>query len=878
MTKNFAWVGQSIVATAFAVGVVGVEGAIASNNGNPTTLAEIQALRNQARKNIKERGLPPHFKRSQQEKAFTDSWKKVNPEINDFIGGWSDWEGAISIYPSRTLGKVCMLFRSVEEAKFLTGKVADGVLRLENGSSYIIEQNSLVGFSRDHSRPDIHSPSTLQLLESDYSGMPAFARRISEEVDARAKKEGCQSTEPAAGKLSTETHIKGTIESLPDGEYRYKTLSKATDVVRFKKQGKTISAWHGSITETTACTVSEVQKNSLVRGFSHVIGYGKEETSTTSVIDKPIDLSSFVPITEEDLGKASSSVVRGLLDYHLHGSIFRGCEDEIAALNNRYNQAYSSDAAKIEGNDGTANLSRPSSKSIAVPLPKTAGTARLPTPQDIALLDRTIRDQKPKPKVADRTQVKDLTNNLLKPFVGSWLTADNQKYYVYPSTRTGKGRQACIIVENGSTQDLQIGVAVGNAVGTDMNVGKARMFKTKNEGVLALRTPDSDQLVPLYAGAINAVLTDGNKEAMEQNGCMTSFPKFSAIASVLSPSKTLQAAPKKTSILQSIKSLKDETLALASINIGPDDIKAGAENRKTLLKCNPDMPCIDEKIIIDEYRETTDDKGNKVVKIDLYNKSIAPAILEVYDSSGKIKIERIKIIKGVQPGLKDWEDLLSSTGKGLLEPIQCGSSGWEKCLNQFKTGKYGLEKQEFSVKVDSGDLIRISHSSEIAFAYSSASTIVDAIGMIGPLTKLSDKQKALPLANPKYSAKLKEEILKGFLKDEIAGKYTWKTIGIEFAKESLKKNPLDFVNSSIDVFKSIPDEFLKSAGDGSMEAKAAGDTLDALVTSVGGRASSSVSAAFAVSQTANVYSRWIATQSARQNPRAIVISGFEVEK
>jgi hypothetical protein len=29
MTKNLAWVGQSIVAAAFAVGVVGVEGAIA---------------------------------------------------------------------------------------------------------------------------------------------------------------------------------------------------------------------------------------------------------------------------------------------------------------------------------------------------------------------------------------------------------------------------------------------------------------------------------------------------------------------------------------------------------------------------------------------------------------------------------------------------------------------------------------------------------------------------------------------------------------------------------------------------------------------------------------------------------------------------------
>ena len=149
--------------------------------------------------------------------------------------------------------------------------------------------------------------------------------------------------------------------------------------------------------------------------------------------------------------------------------------------------------------------------------PRSTSTARPPNSQELALLDR-----QPKVQTADRTQIKYRTNNFLKPFAGGWQTADNQKYYVYPSTK--KERQACIIVENGNTQDLQIGVANGNTTGTDINVGTSRLFKTQNANTIALRLPNSESLVPLYASAIEAKITPGNLEMMQQVGCMTSFP------------------------------------------------------------------------------------------------------------------------------------------------------------------------------------------------------------------------------------------------------------------------------------------------------------------------------------------------------------------
>ena len=90
------------------------------------------------------------------------------------------------------------------------------------------------------------------------------------------------------------------------------------------------------------------------------------------------------------------------------------------------------------------------------------------------------------------------------------------------SYKPGKERQACIIVENGSVQDLQIGVASGNATGTDINVGTSRLFKTENASMIALRSPNSKSLVPLYSSASEANITPGNLETMQQ-GCMTSF-------------------------------------------------------------------------------------------------------------------------------------------------------------------------------------------------------------------------------------------------------------------------------------------------------------------------------------------------------------------
>ena len=69
------------------------------------------------------------------------------------------------------------------------------------------------------------------------------------------------------------------------------------------------------------------------------------------------------------------------------------------------------------------------------------------------------------------------------------------------------------------------------------------MFKTQDSKTVALRVPGGDTLVPLYASAISADITPGNLEMMQQNGCMTSFPKTNDLAATLTNANALGSKP-----------------------------------------------------------------------------------------------------------------------------------------------------------------------------------------------------------------------------------------------------------------------------------------------------------------------------------------------
>jgi hypothetical protein len=161
--------------------------------------------------------------------------------------------------------------------------------------------------------------------------------------------------------------------------------------------------------------------------------------------------------------------------------------------------------------------------------PPISTVSQRPSIQEIALINQQTGSQQSPPQLNQiqrqaRQTLQQQTSKYLSPFVGSWRTTDNQTIFIYPSTRKGKERQACIIIEKDNTQDLQIGVATGNATGTDINIGRSRLFNIKQPNTLALRNPGSNQLVAVYAAPESPSLTENNRSSMEDNGCITSFP------------------------------------------------------------------------------------------------------------------------------------------------------------------------------------------------------------------------------------------------------------------------------------------------------------------------------------------------------------------
>lgn len=115
-------------------------------------------------------------------------------------------------------------------------------------------------------------------------------------------------------------------------------------------------------------------------------------------------------------------------------------------------------------------------------------------------------------------------------------------------------------------------------------------------------------------------------------------------------------------------------IADKAVIIDNDALTVGSINRKNLLKCSESIPCIEDKLVIDSYKETLRSDGAiKEATIAIYNTSFAPAAIEVYTADGKFK--SVDFIDGTKPGFKDFGDLLQTTASGLIEPFTCASKG-----------------------------------------------------------------------------------------------------------------------------------------------------------------------------------------------------------
>jgi hypothetical protein len=266
-------------------------------------------------------------------------------------------------------------------------------------------------------------------------------------------------------------------------------------------------------------------------------------------------------------------------------------------------------------------------------------------------------------------------------------------------------------------------------------------------------------------------------------------------------------------------------IASKAVIIDNDALTVGAKNRANLLECSESTPCIEDQIVIDRYKETLSSNGAiQEASIALYNTSFAPAAIEVYSSDGKFK--SVDFVDGVKPGFKDFGDLLQTTASGLIEPFTCASKGSTQCWNEFKYGRYGVKKSEKKLKLQTGDVIRISRGSEPARLYADILEKMDILELMIAGSEMSPSKKTPLTLKNNFSPELRRKIISGYIKKKMNEKYTWTMLMREFGYATGKKplnNPLEFFDNAVDVAKNIPADFWEATTDGTVASKVAGD-------------------------------------------------------
>jgi hypothetical protein len=309
------------------------------------------------------------------------------------------------------------------------------------------------------------------------------------------------------------------------------------------------------------------------------------------------------------------------------------------------------------------------------------------------------------------------------------------------------------------------------------------------------------------------------------------------------------------------------------VNINSDAINAGTKNRKNLLECSQAKPCINDRIVIDSYKEVFSESGKlQEAKIVLYNTSFAPVAIEVFSSDGKFK--SVEFVDGAKAGFKDLGDFLKTASAGLIGPFQC-TTNWFECLGD---SRYGIEKNERNIKLQAGDVIRISRGSDAAFAYTIASSNIGLLELLTSIPGITPSKVTSPSLLKNYSPELKRRIIQGFIIQKMNEKYTWKMIFEQLGYEAYKKsasNPQDLLNNTLEIVQNVPQDFWKNMTDGTVAATAAGDVVDTLVQTVSSKASIALNSSLFISQSVNIRATYTASEVAHNKPYLIVIAGLK---
>ena len=121
------------------------------------TATEVQRLRGKLRDQIRVNNISDGRSgaEKQRREAFVNAWSSVDPPVAPFLGKWSGYEESLSIYPSNTRGRVCLIYIGIQEAELRLGTVSNGQIRTNQRAVILKEGDYLGVVSVINNKPDI---------------------------------------------------------------------------------------------------------------------------------------------------------------------------------------------------------------------------------------------------------------------------------------------------------------------------------------------------------------------------------------------------------------------------------------------------------------------------------------------------------------------------------------------------------------------------------------------------------------------------------------------------------------------------------------------------------------------------------------------------
>ena len=407
--------------------------------------------------------------------SFIRSWSVGNSEIAPFVGSWQGYEDQITIYPSNTKNRVCIISTGEGRGRFYLGNISKGKI-YTNNNTVLFRQGRYLGDA-------VVINGEPRLLGELPHNSPRPLEQIEEFVNSRVRPQ-------YRPEIIIQKYLDaGCTVNLPNNIPKTSTQSSQKKCLLFTGNG-----W-ANVYET----LSDAKSPSGIRRFSFTLGFN--------------DMVEILGIDEQNR--------------YLRVTPVQGRFGNVEKINNMFGWLDGVRNRALEQVSCPVKYTTTPSPSSSTPVRPTDTIAKYPTNDDFNAFEDKLQGN-PKDLVklrGNQAEQRRKFQNDWKPrnpnaakFLGAWYTGDRY-FYVFPATAKGG---TCVVTQDANGK---LNMQVGTVLNKELRYGGGKGFFWRDrENTIASRDSGSGSLYPIYATSEMPELSDSMIGDMERQRCITTLP------------------------------------------------------------------------------------------------------------------------------------------------------------------------------------------------------------------------------------------------------------------------------------------------------------------------------------------------------------------